>query len=82
MYKVTVQHTDGTETVVIMPTKQLASIAVAGVVMMLRGAGAEPDQQDLDNMHLDEVNLILHMLRDDELIATITARPISNMSLH
>lgn len=82
MYKVTVQHTDGTETVVIMPTKQLASIAVAGVVTMLRGAGVEPDRQDLDNMHLDDINLILHMLRDDELIATITAHPISNMSLH
>ena len=82
MYKVTVQHTNGTETVVVVPTKQLASIAVAGVVTMLRGAGVEPDQQDLDNMHLDDVNLILHMLRDDQLIATIVARPIPNMSLH
>ena len=82
MYQVIVKHIDGSETKLVAESKPLASFAVASVVSVLHHAGIEPDQHDLDTMHLDEVNLILHMVKNDMVVATITATPISPMSLN
>lgn len=82
MYKVIVKHTDGTETTILAETKGMASFAVASVVAMLRAAGVEPDPVDVDRLHEDETNLTLHMMKNDNLVATITAAPVAPMSLH